>query len=63
MMTGAELQSRREALGLTQNQLADALGVTQVTIMRWETGKMEISLPRMVSLALEALERRPHCGS
>lgn len=34
-----ELRARREALGLSQPQLADLLGVTQATISRWEKGE------------------------
>lgn len=31
------IRARREAAGLTQAQLADLIGVTPVTIYRWET--------------------------
>jgi DNA-binding transcriptional regulator YiaG len=31
----------RSSLGLTQSQLAERLGTSQVTVARWETGKME----------------------
>jgi len=34
----AELRSLREAAGLSQQQLADALGVTRAAISHWETG-------------------------
>lgn len=33
------IKARREALGLTQNQLADQIGVTQTAVNYWETGK------------------------
>ncbi len=36
-MTGKEIRELREELGLTQPELADRLGVHQVTISRWET--------------------------
>lgn len=37
-ITGAELYARRLALGLSQAGIAQALGVTQATISRWEAG-------------------------
>jgi len=42
--------------GYTQQRLADALGVIQVTVARWESGVREI--PSFLGLALEALEAR-----
>ena len=35
----AELRRFRKELGLTQGALADQLGVTPITIHRWETGQ------------------------
>lgn len=35
-MTGLELQDARRGLGLTQQQLAQLVGVTPETIARWE---------------------------
>ena len=34
----AELRSLREAAGLSQQELADAMGVTRAAISHWETG-------------------------
>jgi DNA-binding transcriptional regulator YiaG len=34
----ASVQALRRRLGLTQRQLADALGVRQQTVSEWETG-------------------------
>lgn len=35
---GALIQSRRLSRGLTQRQLATALSVSAITILRWESG-------------------------
>jgi DNA-binding transcriptional regulator YiaG len=43
-MQPVELRSRRSALGLDQEGLADMLGVTQATLSRWETGKQPVPL-------------------
>mgnify|MGYP000964302768 FL=1 len=42
MMHGIELQSRREALSLSQDDLARLLNVNRLTISRWETGARAI---------------------
>lgn len=34
--TGAELQEAREAAGLTQEQVAERMGLHRVTIANWE---------------------------
>ncbi|MBI4638804.1 MAG: helix-turn-helix domain-containing protein [Candidatus Rokubacteria bacterium] len=44
-MNADELKRIRFALGLTQAQLADLLGVRRVTVARWETGIRGISEP------------------
>jgi len=54
-MTREDLQFRRRALGLTQEQLARELDVTVLTVSRWERGVYPI--PRHIELAVEALER------
>jgi repressor LexA len=55
-MSGDELKRRREQLGMTQEQLAQALGVAPNTVARWERG--ERSIPPHLALALETIERR-----
>lgn len=48
-------RERREALGLSQQQLADELGVQRLTIIRQEKAP---AIARLYDLALEALETR-----
>jgi repressor LexA len=55
-MKPEDLKRRREALGLTQEQLARELGVTMITVSRYERGVSEI--PTYIKLAVEALETR-----
>ncbi len=55
-MTPEGLKRWREANGYSQQRLADALGVFQVTVARWETDVRKI--PSFLHLALEALEAR-----
>jgi predicted transcriptional regulator len=50
-MNSDEILRRRTALGLTQQQLADAVGAHQITVHRWEVGKSTPS-----SLAVRLLE-------
>jgi len=49
------IRTLREALGLTQSQLGDRLGVAKITVSRWERGDLR---PGAQSLAkLDALRR------
>lgn len=52
---GNDLQKRREALGMSRDELAKALQTTSVSIWRWETG--ERAIPPYLPLALETVER------
>ncbi|QUD86394.1 helix-turn-helix domain-containing protein [Phenylobacterium montanum] len=52
---GKRLRRRRRLLGLTQQQLADAVGVRFQQIQKYECGANRISAARLWSLA-EALE-------
>lgn len=52
-MTPEELRQRRKELGLSQRKLAEAIGVTQHTVSRWEEGKMKLSAPRSLWLDVE----------
>ena len=62
-MTPEELRKRRLALSLSQVKLAEALGVTQHTVSRWEEGKIRLTAPRSLWLDVEMKrierERRP----
>ena len=37
-LTGEEMKSAREAMGLTTTQVAASLGVSERTVTRWESG-------------------------
>lgn len=52
------MRQAREALGLTQEQLGEALGLTRWTITRCETGYAPITRP--VALLLEIWRAAPH---
>src|SRR5262245_14781753 len=54
-MKPTELKRIREQLGLTQQQLADALRTTRVSVARYEAGMRRI--PGMVKVAIEQLSR------
>ncbi len=55
-MTPSELRTRRLAIGLSQQKLAEALGVQRLAVIRWENG--DRGIPPYLALALETLERR-----
>lgn len=48
---GALIAARRKSLGLTQGELAEAVGVEQESMSRIETGIITPSLSRLLSLA------------
>jgi DNA-binding XRE family transcriptional regulator len=48
---GENLRTVRESQGLTQQELADEVGVTQPTVVRWEAGENEPKLSRARVLA------------
>lgn len=56
-MTGEELRTRRERLGLSQSQLAVALHRSVDTIQNWEQGRRAIEWPGVLRFLLEALDR------
>jgi DNA-binding transcriptional regulator YiaG len=56
LMSGTELRMWRKAHHLTQVGLAERLGITWITVQRWEVGHQ--APPPYLYLALEALEAR-----
>lgn len=55
-MKPEEMKRRREALGLTQAQLAREMGLDSITVSRYERGVL--SIPKTVELAFELIELR-----
>ena len=55
IMKPAELKRIREQLGWTQQQLADALRTTRVSVARYEAGMRRI--PGLVKVAIDRLGR------
>lgn len=45
MNIGAEIKRRREAIGLTQLELADKLGVSRPLIAQYERGSKQPTMP------------------
>lgn len=44
-------EARREA-GLTQKELADAIGVTEPAISHYETGRRQVTVSKLVAIAM-----------
>lgn len=53
-MTPTDLRTARKTLGLTQKQLAEALGLTRISITRYEAGR---AIPLYIELAIRELLR------
>lgn len=59
-MTTTDIYTFRTTLGLSQQELADELGVTQAAVSQWESGTKQ---PRpIVFKMLEVLRDRAACG-
>lgn len=56
-MTADDLKARRESLGLTQAQLAAALGVNRRSLEAWEQGRYRLVHPHLIDQALKRLEQ------
>ena len=61
-MTPEDLKRIRRQLGLTQKELAEKLGVTLVTVGRWEAGMRKISEPVARLVQRIAAEERKKKG-
>ncbi len=49
---GTRITAARKALNLTQQQMADQLGVIQQTYAQWETGRARLQVDTLPKLAL-----------
>ena len=56
-VSGKQVASARELIGITQGELAQAAGVGHATVMRFETGQME-PLQANLDKILAALQER-----
>ena len=57
---GTRIRIRREELGLTQQDLADMLGINRNTLSRYENGKIEMKIG-MLFLIAEVLQTTVYC--
>jgi transcriptional regulator with XRE-family HTH domain len=48
---GSRVRGLRQAAGLTQQQLADAISMTRVTLVRFEAGDTDLGSSRLFTLA------------
>jgi len=55
---GWKIKQSRIAIALSQGELAEKLGISQVVLSRWETNKVKPSMKSIKKLA-EALEIDP----
>ena len=55
-ISSKQLKKRRGRLGLTQAELAKAMGVTWNTVARWETERRRV--PKMAAILLGYLDER-----
>ncbi len=54
-MHGEKIKEYRKNLGMTQNQLAENLGISRNTVARWETNSVRPDSWQMLELALKQL--------
>lgn len=50
MRNGIWVRRERETLRMTQDELAKKIGVTNTTVSRWETGRLDIPLSQIIKL-------------
>ena len=58
-MQPADCKSIRLALDLTQETFAEKVGVTTVTVARWEAGSTPIAKGRAMAIRALAQEKKP----
>ena len=51
-LIAAEISTRRQDLHLSQQQLAEKLGVSQALVSRWEAGEVNFTLSTLVKISL-----------
>ena len=51
MSIAANIQATRQAMGLTQEQLAEAVGVSRQTVVKWESGETSPDLEHAAAIA------------
>ena len=59
MEIGALLKSRRELLGLTLEDVAEAVGINKSTILRWESGEVKNMKRDKISKLADILQISP----
>ncbi|NOT59259.1 MAG: helix-turn-helix domain-containing protein [Acidobacteria bacterium] len=59
-MSPQEIKTQREQLGLTQEALAELLGVVSVKLAQWETGAAAPESATMLRLALDHIVMMRH---
>jgi len=57
-MAPDELRDLRAAAGLTQQALADRLGVKRLTVSQWEQGRRAISVPMEQLIRIHCVPKR-----
>jgi transcriptional regulator with XRE-family HTH domain len=55
IMDGKEIRRKRKMLGMSQEALAAALGVSRNTVARWENLKMKVEHGKLIEIALNYL--------
>ena len=58
-MTPSQLKEARQALGLTQEQLADEIGASLASVRNWEQGRCKVNrvAARQIQKMLDSLNK------
>lgn len=57
-LSGLRLAMRRDVLGMTRKELAEAIGKREEDIEAYETGKLR--MPRAVDIAIQSVPAKPN---